>query len=153
MVHEKNWRVWVSAFRNSVTHKILCVNSCSHSGMSEHNGSPRSFSWFSVVFVFGFLVGLVNGSPRSDRSTCELDTDTGSESVPHMSAFALFSLSLDTVIVGEVDELEEDVGWSISFFEGVIDVEERKLEEELAYMPGTTIGTKFSVLHCIRIPS
>ena len=33
-----------------------------------------------------------------------------SESVPHMSAFALFSLSLDTVVVGEVDELEEDVG-------------------------------------------
>ena len=78
--------------------------------MSEHNGSPRSFSWFSFFFGLGFLVGLINGSPRSCRSTCELDTDAGSESVPHMSAFALFSLSLDTVIVGEVEELEEDVG-------------------------------------------
>ena len=48
--------------------------------------------------------------PRSVRSTCELDTDAGSESVPHMSARARASLSLDTVIVGEVDELEEDVG-------------------------------------------
>ena len=67
-----------------------------------------------------------------------------------MSAFALFSLSLDTVIVGEVDELEEDVGWSISCFEGVIDVEEGKLEEKLADKPGTTIGTKFSLLHCIH---
>ena len=27
-----------------------------------------------------------------------------------------------------------------------------KLEEDLADKPGTTLGTKFSVLHCIRIP-
>ena len=32
-----------------------------------------------------------------------------------------------------------------------MDVEEGKLEEELVDKPGTTIGTKFSVLHCIRI--
>ena len=31
-------------------------------------------------------------------------------------------------------------------------VEEDKLEEDLADKQGTTIGTKFSVLHCIRIP-
>ena len=34
----------------------------------------------------------------------------------------------------------------------VMDVEEGKLEEELVDKPGTTIGTKFSVLHCVRIP-
>ena len=33
-----------------------------------------------------------------------------------------------------------------------MDVEEGKLEEELADKPRTTIGTKFSVLHCIRVP-
>ena len=54
-------------------------------------------------------------------------------------------------MVGEVDDLEEDVG-SISCLEGVMDVEEGKLEEELVDKPGTTIGTKFSALHCIRIP-
>ena len=124
------------------------LNSWSHSGMSEYNGSLG----FRFLFGFGFSVGLVNESPRSFRSTCELDTDAGSESVPHMSAFALVSLSLDTVRVGEVDELEEDVGWLISCLEGVMDVEEGKLEEELVDKPGTTIGTKFSVLHCIRIP-
>ena len=53
---------------------------------------------------------------------------------------------------GEVDELVEDVGWSISCLEGVMCVEEGKLEEELVDKPRTTIGTKFSVLHCIRIP-
>ena len=33
-----------------------------------------------------------------------------------------------------------------------MDVEEGTLEEELVDKPRTTIGTKFSVLHCIRIP-
>ena len=33
-----------------------------------------------------------------------------------------------------------------------MDVEEGNLEEELVDKPRTTIGTKFSVLHCIRIP-
>ena len=78
--------------------------------MSEYNGSPRAQSWSSFSFGFGFLVGLVNGSPRSFLSTCELDTDAGSESVPHRSSLSRVSLSLDTVVVGEVDELEEDVG-------------------------------------------
>ena len=32
-----------------------------------------------------------------------------------------------------------------------MDVEEGKLEEELVDKQGTTIGTKFSVLHCFRI--
>ena len=33
-----------------------------------------------------------------------------------------------------------------------MDVEEGKLEEEPVDKPGTTIGTKFFVLHCFRIP-
>ena len=67
------------------------------------------------------MVGLVNnssevseehGSPRSCRSTCLLDTAAGKESIPHGSPRScLATLSLDTVegvMVGEVDELEED---------------------------------------------
>ena len=81
------------------------------------------------------MVGLVNNSsdtseeygfPRSCLSTLSLDT-------------------VEDVMVGEEDELEEDLGRSISCLEGVMDVEESKLEEELADKPGTTIGTKFSV--------
>ena len=56
-------------------------------------------------------------------------------------------------MVGEVDELEEDVGRSTPCFEVVMGVEQGKLEEELGDEPGTTIGTKFSVLQIIRIPS
>ena len=33
-----------------------------------------------------------------------------------------------------------------------MDVEEGKLDDDLADKPGTTIGTKFSVLQMIRIP-
>ena len=91
-----------------------------------------------------------NGSPRSIRSTCELDTGTRWESIPLRSSLDRVSLSLNTVVVGEVDELGEDVGWSISSLAGVMDVDEDP-EDELD-KPGTTIRTKSSVLHCIRIP-
>ena len=49
MLHEKNWResLYVLEFLSSTK---FSLNSCSHSGMSEYNGSPRSFN---------------NGSPRS----------------------------------------------------------------------------------------
>ena len=70
--------------------------------------------------------------------SCLHDRAAGLESIPHGShRSCLATLSLDTVedvMVGDVDELEE----------GVMDVEEGKLEEELVDKPGTTIGTKFS---------
>ena len=62
------------------------------------------FIWF---WIFGWLSRRV---PRSVRSTCELDTGAGWESIPLRSSRARISLSFDTVVVGEVDELEEDVG-------------------------------------------
>ena len=40
----------------------------------------------------------------------------------------------------------------MSCVKGVMGVEVGKLEEELVHKPGTTIGTKFSASHCIRIP-
>ena len=135
------------------------LNSCSHSGMSEWHGSHRSWSWSSFLFVLGLLIGLVslrveanNGSHRYIiSSTFGLDTGTGWESIPLGSSLSGVALPLD-VVVGEEDELEEDVGRLLSCLEGVIEVEGWELEEELDDKPGTTIGTKFSVLHCIRIP-
>ena len=69
------------------------------------------------------MVGLVNscssemsvGSPRSCLSTLSLDTiAVGKESTPHRSLRSCqATLSLGTVedvMVGEVDELEEEVG-------------------------------------------
>ena len=132
--------VWVSVFKSSTR---LSLNSCNHSGMSEWHRSHRSWSWSSFSFGFDFLVGLVNSCSSG------IPEEHGS----HRSCLATISLdTIEVVMVGEGDELEEDVGWSISCLEGVMDVEESKLEEELVDKPGTTIGTKFSVLHCIRIP-
>ena len=74
----------------------------------------------SFLFVFGFFwvawEGLPssaanNGSHRSNiSSTFGLDTGTGWESIPLSSSRARVALSLNTVVVGEVDEHEEDVG-------------------------------------------
>ena len=55
-----------------------------------------------------------------------------------------------SLTVGEEDEVEEDDEEWLSCFKSVIEVDEDP-EDELD-KPGTTIGTKFSVLHCIRIP-
>ena len=77
-------------------------NSCSHSGISAHNGSPRSI----ISSTFG------------------LETSTGWESIPLRSSLSRVSLSLDTVVVGEVDELEEDVGRLLSCLDGVIEVKD-----------------------------
>ena len=96
-------------FRNSVIHKIFSEFLQPFRYFRIQRVAPFCIVVF-VFFGFGFLVGLVNGSPRSVRSTCELDTGTGWESILLRSSRALVSLSVDTVVVGEVDELEEDVG-------------------------------------------
>ena len=88
-------------------------------GSAANNGSHRSIV---VSSSFGFRCFWLawerlpdsaanNGSHRSIiSSTCELDTSAGWESVPLKSSRARVSLSLDAVVVGEEDELEEDVG-------------------------------------------
>ena len=59
--------------------------------------------------MIGFTAN--NGFPRSIiSSTFELDTGTGWESIPLRSSFVRVSLSLNTVVVVEEDEPEEDVG-------------------------------------------
>ena len=55
-------------------------------------------------------------------STLELDTGTGGASLLVRSSLSRVSLSLDAV-VGEEDELEEDVEQCLSCLEGVIEVE------------------------------
>ena len=130
MIHEKNWRVkslcWNTFHPQDSLWTLVTIPVC-------RNDTGRPVRDRGFFFGFGFLVGLVNnGSPRSIRSTCELDTSTGWESIPHRSSRARVALSFDTVenvMVGEVDELEEDVGWSRSCLEGVIYVEEWELDD------------------------
>ena len=56
-------------------------------------------------------------------STLKLDTGTGEVSLSVRSSLSPVSLSLDVAVVGEEDELEEDVEQCLSCLEGVIEVE------------------------------
>ena len=152
MAHEKNWRV------------SLCVQELCHpqnflwilAAIPICHRSHRSISW--SWFLLGFWIfdglGLTTGHPVLSFQHVYLTQLRDRNPSPHGShRSCLITLSLDTVgdvIVGEVDELEEDVGWSISSHESVFNVDEGKREEQL--VPGSKIGTKFSVLHCNRIP-
>ena len=98
--------------------------------------SPRSVNLSST----GFSLNSCSHSRMSEHN-----------GLPVLSGFHLY-LVLGFFVVDEVDELEEYVGCLLSCFEGVIEVEGLELEEEFDDKPGTTIGTKFSELLCIRIP-
>ena len=145
MVHEKNSRV---------------------SLRTQELYHPRDFLWILAVipvcrntdfpvpvcdshfFGFGILVGLFNNSSdvSEENGSPRTVMIAGWWSVPDYGSprTCLSTLSLDT-IAGRWSE------WSTSWLEGVVGVEVDELEE-VVDKPGTTIGTKFSVLHCIRIP-
>ena len=152
MLHERNWRV------------SLCVRELCHPldflwflaatlGCRNTTGLPALSRGFRFYLVLDFwLAWATTGLPVVSLQDVNLTQALDGNLSPSDLPLSWVSLSLNTVVVGEVDELEEDVGWLPSCLEGVIDVEEWELDEELADKPGTTIGTKFSVLHCIRIP-
>ena len=92
ILHEKNWRV------------SLCVQELCH---------PQDFYLFWGFWLAWRRIpesAANNGFQGSIiSSTCELDIGTGWESIPLGSSLSRVSLSVNTVVVGEVDELEEDV--------------------------------------------
>ena len=101
----------------------------------------------SFLFVFGISLAWVSsGCP--DLSSTNSDTGTGEMSLLVASSRSLTGIS---PTVGEEGEDEEDEEEGLSYFIGVLEVDEDP-EDELD-KPGTTIGTKFSVLQIIRIPS
>ena len=156
ILHEKN--LACGSLRSGTSSSTnFSLNSCSLSGISElarlepaDNGLPRSILVSFFVFGSFWLAWSTTGCPVL-WSTLGIDTGTGEVSPSFRSSFSRVSLSLDDV-VGEEDELEEDVKQCLSCLEGVMKVERWELEDELVDKPGTTIRTKFSVSHCIRIP-
>ena len=98
---------------------------------------------FNRGFFFVFFCFLLDWVP-----SCRPDL-TGEMSLSIRSSRSRVRISLT---VGEEDEVEEDDEEWLCCLEGVLEVDESDPEEELADKPGTTIGTKFSVLQGIRIP-
>ena len=96
-------------FMNSVIHEIFFE----FLQPFRDFGTQRVSSFCIVVFVFVWfsIFGWLGQRVAPFYSfNIELDTGTGWESIPLRSSRARVSLSLNTIVVGEVDELEKDVG-------------------------------------------
>ena len=149
ILHEKNWRVSLCVQELFHPQDFLWIlaatpgfqNSTALDLSRQTTGLPV-LSWFPLYLVLDFFGWLGerlpgsaanNGSLRSIiSSTFELDTGTGGESIPLWSSLSRVSLLLNTVVVGDEDELEEDVGWLRSRVEGVIEGEGWELDEGLS---------------------
>ena len=100
--------VRVFVFRNSVIHEMFSEFLQPLRDVGTKRVSPF---YRGSVFIWFWIFGWIGQQQVSIiRSTCELDTGTGWESIPLRSSLSRVSLSLNTVVVGEVDEPEEDVG-------------------------------------------
>ena len=167
MVHEENWRVslcvqnlyhppdfpWILAATPGFQNSTVLDLSRQTTGFPVLSRSP--FHLF--LEIFGWLGELardwIHGRPRVSPFYHQHWNLTQALERYHFQfdrSLSRVSLSLDVAVIGEEDELEEDVGQCLSCFESVLEVDEDP-EDELD-KPGTTTGTKFSVLHCIRIP-
>ena len=145
MLHEKNWRENLRVLEFHHPQNVPWILAATP---RSQNTTIHSVPSWIPFFVFRFLLAWVS-SGRPDLSSTEVDTCTGEMSLSIRSSRSRVWISLT---VGEEDEDEEDDKEWLSCFKGVMDVEGWELEEELVDKPGTTIGTKFSVLHCFRIP-
>ena len=146
---ETSWEelAWESPCTGISSSTKISLNSCSHSGISE---SPHGFlRSFGVFFLFVFWVSLARVSTGFPvLSSTNSDIGIGEKSL--IGTTSLFRTRI-WPSVGEVDVVEEDDEEWLSCLEGVFEFDEDP-EDELD-KPGTTIGTKFSVLQIIRIPS
>ena len=109
MVHEKNWRVSLCVQELYHPQDFLRILAASL-GFRNKAGLPvltRGLRFYLVLdFWLAWSTGLTVLSVQHVHLTQILDRNLS----PHRPSRALVSLSLDTVVVGEVDELEEDVG-------------------------------------------
>ena len=105
ILHEKNWRVSLGVQELHHPLKFLGILAATP-GFQNLRDLSRQTTGFSVL-----------------SSALKLDTGTGEVSFSFRSFLSRVSLSLDVAVVGEEDELEEDVEQCISCLEGVIEVE------------------------------
>ena len=139
--------VWISAFRNFIIHPNFSEFLQALWDVRTQRVTPFYLRFLLCVLDF-LLVWSTTVCPVS--SSTLVDTSTGEKSFSIRSPLSRVSLSVD-VVFGDEDELGVDVEhWLSCRLESVLEVDEDP-EDELD-KPGTTMGTKFSVLHCIRIP-
>ena len=132
--------------RPVVTHDVINVSDSSQTFRDLRITTRVPPFYRGLLFVFwGSLALVLSGCP--DLSSTELDTCTGEMS---LSVRSSRSRALVSISAGDEDELEEDEEERLPCLESVLEVNVSDPEDK--DKPGTTIGTKFSVLHCIRSP-
>ena len=116
-------------------------------GSQNHHTGFAVLSWLPFFMVSRIsLAWISSGFP--DLSSTNSDTGTGEKSL--LSTSSLSRTGISPTAGEEGEDGEDDEEW-LSCFKSVREVDEDP-EEELD-KPKTTIGTKFSVLQIIRIPS
>ena len=144
---------WESPCTGISSSTKFSTNSCSHSGISElarpESGKQRvALSPLGFLFIgFWILIGLVN--IRSSRSLINRIWHSYWRDVTLNSILSFSGLNF----TGDEDDAGRRCWVWLSCLESVLKVDESDPEEEFADKPGTTRGTKFSVLQGIRIPS
>ena len=136
--HEKNWResLHVQEFHHPPSFLwILAVTP----GIQNTTGLPFFFVVF--VFIWFWIFGWL-GQQRVS-SFYSFNKWTWHSYWIEVTFNSILSFS----------SLEEDLEQWLSCLESVLEVDESDPEDEFADKPGATIGTKFSVLQIIRIPS
>ena len=114
--------VWVSAFRNFIIHKIFSKFFQPFRYVGKIKVSPFLLVVFVYIWFWIFWLAWSTCLPvlfvQHVNVTQILDRNLSHTSL----LLSRVSLSVDTVVVGEDDELEEVVGWWLSCLEGDIEV-------------------------------
>ena len=164
MVHEKNWRVSLCVqelchLQDSIWILAAIPVSRNDTGLPVLARDPHFYLvlgfglvYSTTLLMFQNSTGLTVLAFPQVHLTRLRDGDPSHTGLsvlvyPH---FRLTRLKMSWVL--RWTNLRKTWDGQFPALKGVMGVEEGKLEEELVDKPRTTIGTKFSVLHCTRIP-
>ena len=112
-LHEKNWRVSLCVLELCHPRDFLWILAAVPENQKT-TGRSVPYRGFRFYLVLDFWLAWSTGRPVLFVQHVHLTQVLDGNLIPLRSSRARVSLSLDTVVVGEVDELEEDVGWSIN---------------------------------------
>ena len=140
----------ISSSSSTMNLSVCCADTTGRPVLSSINSSDfhlRRQSLNNIPFWVAWWVTVYNGSPRSI-----INIWTWHRHWKWINFTLILSFSSLTVaVVGEDDELEEDVERCLSCL-AYLKLKDENWRKNSLIKPRTTIGTKFSVLHCVRKP-
>ena len=130
------------------------MNPCSHTGISELNGSPRSFNNGSSRSLCGSFLLISRVYWLDQHRVSPIFRQPSLTQSLERCHFQFDPLALESEFhLLEVMKTSLKNMWNNDSPVLKVSLKLTKSDPEDEFdKPGTTIGTKFSVLHCIRIP-